>query len=183
MSADNRKPVTKQQLVVEVWEQTGKESAGAVELDLIQQGLVAHFGAVAYESPASIARTLADHGVLLRHPEVLEADLRWRERHELFTPADLNFGALEAAITLIGKIEGLRRQFDGQSSMFEHLRQRVRHIKTELELLAAKQKTGEKELAQEVVQWLTVWLENPQIFQEWLDLRRSTAEFKDRFNQ
>jgi hypothetical protein len=180
MSADNRKALTKQQLVVELWEQTGKESAGAVELDLLQQGLVAHFGTVAHKSPASIARTLADHGVLLRHPEVLEADLRWRERHELFTPDDLNFGTLEAAITLIQKIEGLRQQFEGKSSMFEDLRQRVRRIKTELELLAARQKT---ELAQEVVQWLTVWLQNPQIFREWLDLRRATAEFKERFNQ
>ena len=38
-----------------------------------------------------------------------------------------------------------------------------------------------RELAREVAQWLTIWLQNPQIFGEWLSLRRSTADFQVRF--
>ena len=180
MSAKNRKPVTKLEVIVELWEQMGRESAGAAELELIQQGLAEHFGADATESPASIARILADHGARLEHPEILQADALWRERRQLFTFEDLNFGTLDAATALIEKIETLRGEFEGETAKFEGLRQQVRQIKTELELLAT---TREKGLAQEVAQWLAIWLQNPQIFGEWLALRRATAEFKDRFEQ
>ncbi len=174
MSAKNRK-----QVIVELWDQIGKESAGAAELELIQKGLAEHFGPDAVEGPASIARVLADHGARLEHPEVLRADAVWRERRQLFTFEDLNFGTLDAASALIEKIETLRREFE-DTSKFEDLRQQVRQIKTELELLATQR---EKRLAQEVAQWLTIWLQNPQIFGEWLALRRATAEFKDRFER
>ena len=183
MSTKNRKPETKQQAIIELWEQTGKLSAGAAELDSIQAGLLGHFGADASESPASIARILADHDARLGHPEVLEADVRWRERRQLFTAEELNFGTLEAATALVEKIEELWQGSQGQTSAMERLRFSVRQIKAELELLAAKPKAGDGELARELVQWLTVWLQNPQIFPEWLALRRSTAEFKERFEQ
>lgn len=183
MSTKNRKPETKQQAIIKLWEQTGKLSAGAAELDSIQQELLVHRGPDVSESPASIARILADHDVRLGHPEVLEADVRWRERRQLFTAEELNFGTLDGATALVEKMEQLWRGFQGQTSALEHLRFSVRQIKAELELLAAKQNAGDRELAQEVVQWLTIWLQNPQIFSEWLALRRSTVEFRERFEQ
>lgn len=144
---------------------------------MIQQGLLERFGARVSETPASIARVLADHGVVLRHPEVLEADMRWR--HErltvLFSEEDLNLGTPAAATALIEKIERLRGEFQGDKAKLEDLRQSVRELKRELELHLSS------ELAREVAQWLTIWLQDPQIFSEWLDLRRSTPEFRDRF--
>jgi hypothetical protein len=113
----------------------------------------------------------------LRHPEIMEADQRWRHARmtALFAPEDLNVGTLEEATALIQKIERLRREFGGDSAMLEHLRQSVRRMKGELELMAKPL------LAQELAQWLTVWLQNPEIFEEWLALRRATAEFRERF--
>jgi hypothetical protein len=63
------------------------------------------------------------------------------------------------------------------------LRLSIQQIKTELEILAASQTVSQKrrELAREVSQWLSIWLQNPQIFPEWLALRRSTAEFQQLF--
>jgi hypothetical protein len=129
------------------------------------------------ESPASIARTLADHGVTLRHPEILEADQRWRHARmtALFSPDELNIGTIEAATVLIQKIERLRLEFGGDEGLIGSLRQSVRRMKGELELMR------EQPLARELAQWLTVWLQNPQIFEEWLALRRSTAEFRQMF--
>lgn len=165
----------KKQVIIELWKETGKQSAGAPELELIQQGLSARLGAS--ESPALIARTLADHGVLLRHPEIMEADFRWRQdrMNALFSPEELNFGTIEAATALIEKIERLRQELGADDEKLEQLRQSVRRIKGELELLTKRQ------LAQELAQWLTVWLQNPQIFAEWLALRRATDEFRERF--
>ena len=156
-----------------------KEVAGAPELSLIQEAVLERFGTPV--SPAAVARTLADHGVRLGHPQILEADLQWRERTSLFTPDDLNFGTLYGATVLMDKIENLRQQFEFDQSALEHLRQSVFQLKNELEIVAASPKSANKELAQEVAQWLTVWLHNPPIFTDWLALRRNTAEFQERF--
>lgn len=156
-----------------------KEVAGAPELELVQQALAVRFGTMV--SLASIARTLADHGVQLGHPDVLEADLKWRERTSLLTQEDLSFGSLESATSLIEKIEALRENLKDDKPMLEHLRQSVQQIKGELDVLAASDRIGQKILAQEVAQWLTIWLQNPQIFSQWLSLRRNTPEFRAQF--
>ena len=158
-----------------------KEVAGTPELELIQQALAVRFGMLV--SVASIARTLADHGVRLGHPDVIETDLIWRERTALFTQEDLSFGSLEAANALIEKIEALRENLANDKAMLEHLRQSVNQIKGELEILAASDRVGQQLLAGEVAQWLTIWLQNPQIFPEWLALRRNTPEFRTRFEK
>lgn len=162
--------LTKEQFIVEVWEDLGKEVVGASELGLIEDKLVARFGSAT--SPATIARVLADHGARLGHPEILQADARWREKQSLFNEEDREFANLDSAIRLINRIEQLRQQ----SENVERLRQAVRSLKSELESFAAT-----NPLAAEVAQWLTIWLQNPQIFAEWLTLRQNTAEFRERF--
>ena len=151
----------------------GKEVVGAPELELIHEAIRSRFGASV--SPASIARALADHGVRLSHPEILQTDLRWRESNLLFSAEDLTLDSLEAAIRLLEKIESLRRQFENEPARLEHLFHEVRQIKSELQLVNTN-------LAQELAQWLTVWLQNPGIFKEWLDLRRSTEQFRLQFD-
>lgn len=146
---------------------------GAADLDLIQHALVRRFGSEL--SPASIARVLADHGARLGHPEILQADTRWRERQHLFTPADLAFDSIIAAFAFIEKLQ--------QAHDEPSLRQSVQQIKHELDHLAGMPSVpaNRRAVAREAAQWLTVWLQNPQIFPEWLDLRRSTDEFRDLF--
>ena len=167
---------TKDQVIVEVWEKSDSEIVRASDLTLIQDALIKRFGSDS--SPASIARVLADHGARLGHPEILQADMRWRERQHLFTPDDLAFDTINAANAFIEKLEQLRTSHDQQS-----LRQSVQEIKHELDLLATipTVPASRRAVAGEVAQWLTFWLQNPQIFADWLDLRRSTAEFKDLF--
>lgn len=143
--------------------------AGAAELSLIQDALVQRFGSES--SPASIARVLADHGVRLGHPEILQADSRWREQQHLFTSDDLAFDTIDALNSFIEKLRQLPQT--------QSLRQSVLQIKQELDLLATI--PNRRAVAREAAQWLTIWLQNPQIFPEWLDLRRSTTEFQELF--
>jgi len=167
--------VTKDEFIIQLWERSGKDVVGAAELEQINQALIEHFGTPM--SPAAIARTLADEGIRLGHPEILGADVTWRERTSLLTPEDLTFGMPDAANALIEKIERLQED----PSAREHLRQSVLQIKTELELLATNRNTVNRDLAGEVAQWLTIWIQNPEIFTEWLSLRRATPEFRERF--
>ena len=172
------------QFVLEVWESSGAEVVGAAELATIEEALVNSYGVEAPMSPATIARVLADEGVRLGHPEVIWEDARWREERLLFTAEELEFVSMPAATVLIEKIERLRGKFENNPSRFEHLRQSVRQIKSELESIARTDKGDQKrrELAREVAQWLTIWLQNPPIFKEWLALRRTTPDFRSRFH-
>jgi hypothetical protein len=164
---------TREQLIVETWDRIGKEVVGAADLNLIQAALAERFGAES--SPALIARVLADHGARLAHPEILQTDVRWREGRRLFTPDDLSFDSITSAFAFIEKLQ--------QANDQPALRQSVQQIKLELEYLATSSKApaSRRVVAREVAQWLTVWLQNPQIFSEWLELRRSTNEFRGLF--
>jgi len=162
---------TKEEFIVAVWEGTQNETVGAAELRLIQDAVAERFGSASIVSPASIARVLADNGARLGHPEILHTDARWREERLTFTAEDLALNDIETATALMEKINSVSPK------------DAVRQLKAELEALAASVRGDQKrrELAREVAQWLTVWLQNPTIFAEWLDLRRATPDFQARF--
>jgi hypothetical protein len=163
------------QFIVDWWTENGNESAGAAELDRIQQAMLERFGAQGRESPATIARTLADNGVRLKHPEILDADVVWREREQSSLFAELNFENIDAAIVWVESLSKLDDR--------PELRKSVLQVKTELELVAKSMRMPlpDRLIALEVAHWLTVWMQNPSIFVDWLVLRRESAEFRDRF--
>jgi hypothetical protein len=183
MSENRSRARTKHQLIMEVWKQLQSESVGARELETIQQAIVELFGEGAIESPASIARALADMGASLRHPEILDSDARWREGFSLerLLPEQLSFSSLAAASDSIFKLDDLRKQFEqeGNRAGLQRLRELALEVKRELQLVARSKAVGQRKRreAKETAQWLIIWLQDPQIFPDWLSLRRRTPEF------
>lgn len=97
----------------------------------------------------------------------------------MFRAEELNFNSMAAAVAWMEK---LARRSDNQADN-DALRPAVLSLKRELELVVASVRTTEhdRRLAEEVSQWLTVWLQNPQIFLDWFALRQNAAEFRERF--
>jgi hypothetical protein len=116
---------------------------------------------------------------VLVHPDVLDADVRWRSPR-LFTAEELSFDSIAAAVTWMEK---LAARSDNRADN-EVLRPAVLSLKRELELVVAGVRTNEhdRRLAEEIGQWLTVWLQNPRIFLDWFALRQNAAEFRERFD-
>jgi hypothetical protein len=178
---------TKQDLIIEVWEALDCESVGARELEQIQEALREKFGEGARESPAEIARTVADEGAVLRHPEVFDYDSKWRERHLFATLSQesLSFANLAEASRSIKKLDLLRRkleQTDDQVGL-SRLREVVLKLKHDAQLVTQSkilEKTVRSE-AKEIVQWLAIWLQDPDIFEDWLSLRKRSPEFVQKF--
>ena len=100
-------------LVLEAWDESDSLSVGASELDSIRSQLELTLGKPVTESPARLARMLADEGIPLRHPEVLETDSRWRETQieKLSLVEDWDFETIESALESAVKIELLRIRF------------------------------------------------------------------------
>jgi hypothetical protein len=176
MAHKNRR--SKTEVILEAWSECDAQTAGSAELAAIQKTLRETIGAV--ESPARIARVLADEGIRLRHPEVINFDSAWRHRkiYELFGEGELEFDTLENALDSVNRVDDLFMLFEseGDSEGAKAVVELIREVKTELV-------TRKGSLAREVGQWLTVWLQNPQIFSDWLSLRRSSPEFIREFGQ
>src|SRR5688500_2038586 len=104
---------TKHELMIEVWEHLDCETVGARELEAITAAVRERFGEGAEESPAIVARLLADEGAELRHAEVLEADARWRtaDPYEAMFRNVLKFSDFAQAANSIRRLENLRRHF------------------------------------------------------------------------
>lgn len=191
---------TKHDLIIEVWEALDCESVGTRELEQIQNALRERFGEGALSSPAAIARTVADEGANLRHPEVFECDLNWRKQQleRRVLQDDLDFTNLSSAFESVVKIEekriliratgekgkGERGRADEAVELRE-LREIVSAAREE-SLLRARSKIldeDQRKQAREVSEWLRVWLQAPELFSDWLDLRRRSPEFRKRFSE
>jgi hypothetical protein len=177
----------KRDLIIEVWEDLDCESVGARELEQIQEVLREKFGEGAQESPASIARTLADEGAVLRHPEVFDYDTQWREQliSGAVSSESLSFSNLSEATESINKLESWRKEFAGAGNQAELRRLKEVALKTKQELqLVARSRVVDSNRrleAGEIVQWLTIWMLDPAIFEDWLGLRKRSAEFVEKF--
>jgi hypothetical protein len=179
---------TKHDLIIEVWEELDCESVGRHELEQIQQALRERFGeGAALESPASIARTVADEGAVLRHPEVFDYDSKWREgklaREGLLN--ELDFSSFSGALESLAKLDDTRREFQSNTHQkgLEQLRVTVASARKDC-LLIARSKViddRQRQQAKEISKWLTVWLQSPELFSDWLDLRRRSPEFRRTF--
>jgi hypothetical protein len=184
------KPRTRNQLIVECWKKLGQPAVGARELTAIQAELNGQLGTSAINSPAAIARVLADEGAELRHPEVIECDAAWRTEQVRDDEQSLSRGrppagellTLAQAAELIEELEQLRVQADVTDT------QRIRAPAIEARE-AAQRRARSKSLSelqraeqQEIAEWLGVWIKTPNLFKDWLDLRRRSMEFRRKFS-
>ena len=178
---------TKRDLMIEVWEKLDCETVGAKELEAIEEALRGRFGEGALESPASIARMLADEGAELRHAEVLEIDARWRaeDPYEVMFRNVLKFSDFTQAANSIKRLDNLRKQFERKKDQtgLRRVRETVLKGKKRAEMIARNPKVDERKRAEkaEIAQWFTVWLQAPEIFEDWLHLRQRSTDFRKGF--
>jgi hypothetical protein len=185
MNATEWRARTMTDLIVEVWEALDCESVGRHELERIAKELLEKFGAGVSQSPAAIARTLAEEGAVLRHPEVFEWDSEWRKQRLAQTKlgTELSFSSLPEALASFEKLETKRHELDNNGKELERLRLIVISARQQCHLTAQSTvlSSEQREEAKEISEWLAVWLRSPQLFPDWLDLRMRAAEFKKKF--
>jgi hypothetical protein len=178
---------TKRDLIIEVWERLDCETVGVRELEEVFAAVTERFGEGAKESPAAVARLLADEGAELRHAEVLEMDARWRtaDPYEPMLRNVLRFSDFTQAENSIKRLENLRKQFARKKDQdgLRRVRETAQKGKQRAQMIAANKavdalKRAEKE---EIAQWFTIWMQTPEIFDDWLALRLGSPGFRKRF--
>ena len=192
---DQRQLRSKQAFIVAEWHRLGGKAIGRKELRAIQRSLREEFGDDTIESPARIARVLADEGAELRHPEVIEFDAKWRA--EKIEKETAKFRGLERfldakpvriheAESLIKKLEQARQisERDEDQVNVRRLRDIAINARQAAELRANDSTLNQKQCNEqtEIAQWLSVWLQTPTLFDDWLDLRRRSSDFRKNFS-
>lgn len=166
----------KRDLIIEVWERLDCENVGAAEIEAIETVLRDRLGPQTVESPMKIARLLADEGAELRHAEIMKLYVeRYEDKpYKAEFRNILKLDDLKKARSSIRKLENLRKKFaaDGDKEGLRLIRERA---------VAAKKDLPEDAAGREIAQWLTVWLQTPEMFENWLKLRERSADFETRF--
>ncbi|CAN5366859.1 hypothetical protein BH10ACI2_BH10ACI2_17690 [soil metagenome] len=178
---------TKNDLIIEVWEKLDCESIGAAELKAIEMVVEDRFGAAAVDSPMIIARMLADEGADLRHSEIMELYIeRASDRpYDAAFRNVLKFDDFRTTLISIKNIENIRRKYkgDGDKNGSRLLREAVLGAKTNALSDLSKNRTGEKQkqMNAEIAHWLTIWMQTPEIFETWVELRQKSPDFIEQF--
>jgi len=185
---------TKRELIITAWDDLGRIRVGASELRKIQSSIHDQFGAGAVESPAAIARVLADAGAELRHPEVIEFDARWRNAKikgevkrirgfEAFVAGGpLRLKQAEAFIKRLAEVRD-RSEQAGDKDTLQRARKIAVDARQVVESLAKNRALDQLTRTEqaEIAEWLAVWIQTPNLFREWLELRRRSPEFRNQF--
>ncbi|HEY8559108.1 MAG TPA: hypothetical protein VIL74_01800 [Pyrinomonadaceae bacterium] len=178
---------TKTDLMIEVWEKLDCESVGAREIEAIEIAVQDKFGFGAVDSPMTIARLLADEGAELRHAEILELDVKRR----LESPYDamfrniLKFSDFKQTLISIRRLENLRRKFAAENDKegLHLVRETALKGKNRAQMISKNEKVEEKKRAEkaEIAEWFTLWMQSPEIFENWVALRQNSKEFQEKF--
>ncbi len=174
---------TKRDLIIEVWEKLDCESVGRVEIEAIEIVVGDHFGESAVDPPMVLARTLADEGAELRHSEIMELHVeRASDRpYDAAFQNILKISDLHSAAGTIRRLENLRRKYAaGDDKTGLRLVRETAQQGKQMALDGISKNTPVN-IASEIAQWFTVWLQNPDVFETWLGLRVRSSEFKDMF--
>ena len=180
---------TKIDLIIEVWEWLNCESVGAKEIIAVEDAVRENFGAGAVESPMILARLLADEGAELRHAEIMELDVKRR----LESPYDamfrniLKFSDFKQTLRSLRRLENLRKKFVAEDDRegLRLMREIALKGKQRAQMISKNEKVAPDKRAQkvEIAEWFTIWLQSPEVFENWVVLRQNSTDFTKRFEE
>ena len=182
------KAKTKTDLIVEKWEELDCESVGAKEIVAIEKAVRERFGERAVDSPMITARLLADEGAELRHGEIMKLYLDRAEEaptHDAALRNLFDLADLDRVERSLKKAENLRKKLKSENDKegLRLLREEAIEAKSTAQA-AAKSKNlsdDQRSIHTEAAEWITLWLQSPELFENWVKMRKASKNFKTAF--
>jgi hypothetical protein len=175
---------TKKELILEIFSEEGFEELGDEEIRRINERLVAVYGRGGAASAAFMANTLIAAGKTIRYKDSFETTSSPDGYAEDFAGL-LNFDTLAAAERSILTIDRFFRRFraEGDDDGAARCRQIADRGRLRARLIAsndrvAPEKRAEKE---EMAFWFDLWLRTPDLFEDWIELRKNSPDYRRRF--
>jgi hypothetical protein len=174
---------TKKALILAVAQDMGKPRFTAAEIEQIRRQLIAQFGEHGKASSDYIASVLQEAG--MRVVLSTRADTQGQYEEEF---ADLlHFSTLDEAEMCLVRLDELLRRFlrENELAAAERVREVARLGRRRAEMIARNQKVDAAKRAEkeEIARWFAVWLETPDAFFDWLEVRKQSPDFQKQFPQ
>jgi hypothetical protein len=172
---------TKKAMILRAAAAIGAEKWTAAEIDQLRRKLLADHGAEGKTGSDYIADVLQSAGwkVVLTAQE--EAEDQFEEEFEDL----LHFKTLGDAEVSLMRLDELLRRFKahGENAAAERVMEVGRLGKRRAEMISRNHKVEASKRAEkeEIASWFRIWLENPDAFFDWLDVRKQTPEFRGKF--
>jgi hypothetical protein len=172
---------TKKALILEAAHGLGKPRFTPAEIEQIRRQLIAQLGARGKTSPDYIVSVLENAG--LRVVWSTQSDTEGRYEEEF---ADLlHLSTLAEAEMCLVRLDELLRKFtiEGERVAAERVREVARLGRRRAEMIARNQKVDaqKREEKEEISHWFAIWLETPEAFFDWIEVRKQSPEFKEKY--
>lgn len=172
---------TKKEIILEIARGLRAARFTPAEFEQIRRQLMARMGESGKTSVDHIAGVLADAGLRVVWSTRADTEGHYEEEfHDL-----LHFSTLEEAEMCLMRLDELWRKFRaaGEPAATERVLEVARLGRRRADMISRNVKVEPRKRAekQEIAQWFRIWLETPDAFFDWLELRKQSAEFQRNF--
>ncbi len=172
---------TKKALIIESARNLGIEKWTTAEIDQLRRKLIADHGEAGKSSNEYIAEVLKTMGWKVQLSEREEAEERFEEEFEDI----LHFKTLQDAEVSITRLDELFRRFQAhaEKAAVERVLEIARLGKRRAEMISHNRKVDarKREEKKEIAEWFRIWLETPDAFFDWLEVRKTSPGFRENF--
>lgn len=174
----------KKELILQICEEKGFTVVRLNEIELINRILREKLGPQGETTPSYIANVLIEAGKDVRYRDILvkrKADDRYAELFE----GVLSFKSLEAAEKSLREIDQLYHKFKAEGDRVGMARAQLLATTgwRRASIMAKNKKLSPsvRQEKEEIAHWFELWNDNPEVFWDWLELRKKSQKFQKQF--
>ena len=172
---------TKKAMILDAARELGIQKWTAAEIDQLHRKLIADHGEAGKCGNDYIADVLKTMGWKVQLTDREEAEERFEEEFEDI----LHFKTLQDAEVSLTRPDELLRRFRAhtEKAAVERVLEVARLGKRRAEMISHNRKVEarKREEKKEIAEWFRIWLEAPDAFFDWLEVRKASSEFRDKF--
>lgn len=171
---------TRKELILEVFDSTGCEEISVELVKLINERLRAVYGRGGTATPGYIARVLVDAGRrVLYNSEPIELEPSLHPFEPL--PFETLQEAEQSILLLASRYSQAVAVDDLESAaQCRHIAEMAR-LRARLIASNGRVDNEVRAVREEVAFWLELWLSTPELFADWLQLRKASSQFQEQF--
>ena len=172
---------TKKKLILEFARELASPRFTPAEIEQIRRRLISRLGAQGKTSPEYIVSVLEEAGMRVVLSTRSDTEGRYEEE---FTDL-LHFSTFEEAEMCLIRLDELLRKFlvENERAAAERVREVARLGRRRAEMISRNHKVEAPKRAEkeEIAHWFGIWLETPDAFFDWLEVRKQSPEFQKQF--
>jgi len=180
------RPLSKKQIILDYCRAKRLERIGAEEIRALENEMRSRLGSNLKTSPSYIARVLREAGKDVEYRDRF-ADPPMEEPYASRLRNLLQFHDFASAEASLRKLDEAYREYRDASDRTgaSLVRSLLQKGKLRASSMAANPRVGPDKRAEkaEIATWFRIWLETPDLFFDWLELRKASDQFREFFGR